>query len=258
MARTIVIANQKGGIGKSTSALNISRALSELEQRVLMIDLDPQGGLSAAIGVDSFNVRRSVYALLMQGTDTSVHRLIRTVGPNLALIPASLELARAEIQLATHQDRTIRLRNALARQRPAFDFIVIDTPPTLGILTANGLTAAQELLIPVQAQYLAMRGVRALLDVMKRVARSANPDIHLLGVFATMYNDTSTHSAEVVEELKSAFGSEFWGINVPLDDVVAEAPVNGQALMDYAPNHPAAAAYRAIATEILKRGETST
>lgn len=257
MARTIVIANQKGGIGKSTSALNISRALSEAGQRVLMIDLDPQGGLSAAIGVDSYSVKRSTYELLMS-QKTSINRLIRSVGPNLALIPASLDLARAEVQLATQKDRTVRLRKALMRQRLTFDMIVIDTPPTLGILTANGLTAAQELLVPVQAQFLAMRGVRALLDTVKRVAENANPDIHLLGVFATMYNDSSTHSREVIAELASALGDKFFSISIPLDDVVAEAPVSGKALMDYAPHHAAAAAYRAIASEIIQRGEPST
>lgn len=257
MARTIVIANQKGGIGKSTSALNISRALSELGKRVLMIDLDPQGGLSAAIGVESHNVRRSVYSLLMH-RNTSIHRLIRSVGPNLALIPASMQLARAEVQLATKQDRTLRLRNALARQHITFDFIVIDTPPTLGILTANGLTAAQELLVPVQAQYLAMRGVRSLLDTVKRLAASTNPDIRLLGAFATMYNEHSAHSTEVIAELAAVFEEDFFAAIIPLDDVVAEAPVSGKSLLDYAPQHPAAEAYRKIAQEIMQRGETST
>lgn len=254
MARTLVIANQKGGIGKSTSVSNLARALTERNHRVLMIDLDPQGGLSAAVGVDSFNVKRSSYSLLMK-ENTALEKVARRVGTNLAIIPASIDLASAEIQLATKRDHTLRLQNALARQPLPFDYVLIDTPPTLGILTANGLVAAQELLIPVQAQYLAMRGVRGLLDTVDRITRNLNRDLSLLGIFVTMFDPESQHAQEVLDELHDVFGDAVFTTVLPYASVVAEAPVAHQSVLDYAPEHPAALAYRQLAQEIIQRGE---
>lgn len=255
MAQKIVIANQKGGIGKSTSAINIGRALSELGHRVLLIDLDPQGGLSANIGVDSFHVGRSIQALLMQNSP-DINSLIRSVGPNLSLIPASHELSVAEVKLATQSDRSTRLRDRLGMQNIDYDYIIIDTPPTLGILTANALIAADDLLIPVQCQYLAMRGVRGVRDTMRRIQNSLNPELQLLGLFGTMFNATSRQSHEVVQELRQAFPHHFFDTIIPLDEHVSEAPVGGLSILDYAPKSPAAAAYRQLAREILDRGAT--
>jgi chromosome partitioning protein len=252
LTRTIVIANQKGGIGKSTSAINIGRALAEKGYRVLLVDLDPQGGLTAAIGVDSYGVRRSTYSLLMYD-NVAIGRLVRTVGQNMGLIPASIDLASAEVQLASRRDQVVRLRNGLSRNRTPFDFVVIDTPPTLGILTANGLVAADELIIPVQCQYLAMRGVRALMDTVDRIRQHLNPSLKLTGVFATMFQDDSLHAREVVDEVRSVFGNVMFNTIVPTSDVVAEAPVSGQSVLDYAPKHPASQAYRALTQEIISR-----
>ncbi len=255
MTRTLVIANQKGGIGKSTSVLNIGRALTEQGYRVLLIDLDPQGGLTAAVGVDSYSVRRSTYSLLIY-ENTSLGRLMRLVSKNLALLPASIDLASAEVQLASKRDQVVRLKRALDQNRVAvaFDYIIIDTPPALGILTANGLVAAGELLIPVQCQYLAMRGVRGLLDTTQRIQRQLNPDLRVTGLFATMYREGSTHAQEVVDELHEVFGSQMFQAIVPLADVVAEAPVAELSVLDYAPQHPASQAYRALTQEIISRG----
>ncbi len=252
MTRTLVVANQKGGIGKSTSAINIGRAMAEKGHRVLLVDLDPQGGLTAAIGVDSYGVRRSTYSLLMYD-NVAIGRLVRTVGQNLVLIPASLDLASAEVQLASRRDQVVRLRDGLARNRTHFDFVIIDTPPTLGILTANGLVAADELIIPVQCQYLAMRGVRALLDTVERIRQNLNPQLKLTGVFATMFQHKSIHAREVVDEVRSVFGNVMFKTIVPASEVVAEAPVNGQSVLDYAPNDPASQAYRDLAQEIISR-----
>lgn len=253
MARIIAIANQKGGIGKSTMAVNLGKALSEKDYRVLLIDLDPQGGLSAAVGIDSYSVRRSSYSLLMD-TSVSMGRVILNIGPKLMLAPANMSLANAEIQLAGKQQQAERLRMGLSRNRTTFDYIIIDTPPTLGILTANAMVAATELLVPVQAQYLAMRGVRALLDSSKRIQQKLNPTLKILGLVGTLYRPDSIHAREVVEELRDVFGELVFQTILAYDEIVAEAPVAGMTLLDYASHHPAAYAYRALAQEVINRG----
>lgn len=254
MTRTLVVANQKGGIGKSTAAANIGRAFSEKGYRVLLIDLDPQGGLSASLGVNSFQVRRSTYSMLMHPT-ASIARILRPVAHYTALAPASIDLSNAEIMLATQADGTTRLRDALARNKIPFDFIIIDTPPTLGILTANGLVAAQELIVPIQCQFLAMRGVRSIMDTLDRIRQTGmNPRLRLLGVFATFYEPQVQQSVEALQEIKTVFGQQMFKTVVEKCDIVAEAPAAGQALMDYAPDHQCTGAYRALAEEILNHG----
>ncbi|MCB9437078.1 MAG: ParA family protein [Anaerolineales bacterium] len=252
MTRTLVIANQKGGIGKSTSAMNIGRALNEFGYRVLLIDLDPQGGLTAACGIDSYTVRRSTYSLLMYD-NAPFGRLLWRVRDGLVLIPASLDLANAEIQLASRPDAALRLYTGLTRNPIDFDYILIDTPPSLGVLTANGMAAADELLIPVQCQYLAMRGVRAIEDTRQRIQQKMKRNLFLGGVFATMYQPDYAHSQEVVDELHDVFGPKMFQTVIPMADVVAEAPAAEQSVLDYAPNHPATHAYRSLTLEIINR-----
>jgi chromosome partitioning protein len=253
MTRTLVVANQKGGIGKSTAVANLGRALTEKGCRVLLIDLDPQGGLSACFGIDSYHVQRSSYSLLMYD-NVAIGRVVQNVGQNLALLPASKDLISAEVQLASRNDQVLRLRQALARNRLTVDFILIDTPPTLSILTANALAAAGEALIPVQCQYLAMRGVRATLDTLQRIQQNLNPDLKLTGIFATMYQPDSLHAQEALEELRAVFGETMFQTVLAMADIIAEAPVAGIPLLDYAPDHPLSYAYRALAQEIMNRG----
>ena len=253
MTNQIVIANQKGGIGKSTSAIAIGSALSKLGHRTLLIDLDPQGGLSANIGVDSFLVGRSINALLLDD-NVPVESLIRSVGPNLSLIPAAYELSSAEVKLATRKDRSIRLKTRLNAGDLPYDYIIYDTPPTLGILTANAMIAANTLLIPVQCQYLAMRGVRGVHEMMLKIQNSINPDLKLLGLFGTMYHAGSTQSQEVVQELRQAFPDHFFDTIIPFDEHTSEAPVSGRSIIDYAPQSDAALAYLQLARELLDRG----
>jgi chromosome partitioning protein len=249
MTRTLVIANQKGGVGKSTSVMNIGVALAERGLRVLLIDLDPQGGLTATFGVDSYDIRRSAFSLIMY-SHVSLARVMRPVRANLALIPASIDLAASEIQLASVADRAHRLRQSLQRSRIPFDFVLIDTPPGLGILTANGLVSADEVLIPVQCQYLAMRGVRALMDTVVRVKNNLNPALRLGGLFGTMYRTESRHAQEVVSELRDVFGPKMFKTLIHYDDVVAEAPIVGLSVIEYIPRHPIAQGYRALAEEV--------
>jgi chromosome partitioning protein len=254
MTRKLVIANQKGGIGKSTATANLGRALSEKGYRVLLVDLDPQGGLSASLGVNSFEVRRSTYSLLMT-PNAALARVLRPVAHYLALAPASLDLSNAEIMLAGQPDGATRLRDALLRSPIPFDFVLIDTPPTLGLLTANGLVAGEELLIPIQSEFLAMRGVRSILDTYDRIRHNGmNPRLKLGGVFATFYRPDSPSSREAVEEMRSVFGPQMFTTVLEYCEVVSQAPAAGQALMDYAPNHPCTQAYRALAEEIINHG----
>jgi len=250
MARTLVVANQKGGVGKSTSVMNLGVALAERGARVLLIDLDPQGGLTAAFGIDSYDIRRSSFSLIMFN-NVSLTRVTRPVRDKLALVPASIDLAASEIQLATVADRAHRLRMSIERSQMRFDYVLIDTPPGLGILTANGLVAADEVLVPVQCQFLAMRGVRALMDTVVRVRNNLNSALQLGGLFATMYRAGSQHSQEVVDELRAVFGPRMFNTLIQYDDVVAEAPIAGLSILEYLPRHPIADGYRALAEEIV-------
>ncbi len=255
MVRKLVVANQKGGVGKSVTVHNLGAALAEQGYRVLLIDLDPQGGLTASLGIDSFSVRRSAYSLLAHD-QTSLARVVVHVGGTMALIPASIDLASTEVILGTGRSVVFRLRQALAHSRIPFDFIVIDTPPGLGVLTANGLVAAQELVIPVQCQYLAMRGVRALLGTVARVQRSLNPELRLLGILGTMYRPDSPLAQEVMQEIRAVFPRETFRTVIYESEALAEAPIAGQSILEYAPDDPAARAYRALAQEIVHERQT--
>lgn len=249
MTRTLVVANQKGGVGKSTSVMNLGVALAEQGHRVLLVDLDPQGGLTAAFGLDSYDVGRSAYSLLLYD-HISLARVLRAVRPQIALVPASIDLAAAELQLVGQADQARRLRRALERSRIPFDTVIIDTPPGLGVLTANGLVAADEVLIPVQCQFLAMRGVRALMETIVRIKSSLNPDLALGGLFGTMYRPASSHAQEVVDELRQVFGRKMLRTLIFYDDVVPEAPVAGLSMLEYLPKHIVAEEYRALAREV--------
>lgn len=255
MTRTIVIANQKGGVGKSTSVMNLGIALAEKGARVLLVDLDPQGGLTAAFGIDSYDIRRSAFSLIMY-EHVSLARVMRPVRSQLALVPSSIDLAASEIRLAGLPDRAHRLRRALERSRIPFDYVLIDTPPGLGVLTANGLVAAGNVVVPVQCQFLAMRGVRALMDTVVRVKKHLNESLKLAGLFGTMYRPDSEHAQEVVAELRDVFGKKMFKTLIHYDDVVAEAPVAGLSLLEYSPQHSISKGYRALAEEVVgERGK---
>lgn len=254
MTRRLVVANQKGGIGKTTTVANLGRAFAELGKKVLLVDLDPQGGLSASYGVNSYETRRSTYQLLMDPS-TPLVKVLHPLKRNLLLAPASMELASAEVMLTNRKDRVTRLRTVLDNAPGLFDLILIDTPPTLGILTANGLVAARELIIPVQSQYLAMRGVRSLIETVERLQKTGlNPNLRLTGVIATMHHPSSSTSTEAIAEMREVFGDRFLNPVIEYDPSVAEAPAAEESLLDYAPHHPIAHAYRKLAEEILNHG----
>jgi chromosome partitioning protein len=244
-----VVANQKGGVGKTTTVANLGAALAELGRKVILVDLDPQGALSAGLGFDPYTLTRTAYTLLVRD-NTSLASVLRPVSDRLALIPSSVDLASVEYQLADRPDRAHRLKQALQRSRVPADFILIDTPPNIGLLTVNGLTAARELLIPVQCQYLAMRGVRSLLESVWLVHERLNPNLNLLGVLATMYKQDSLHAQEVVTELRAVFDNKVFEAVISDDDAVAQAPVARKSVLAYRPESEAAAAFRRLAEEI--------
>nr|MBN1228958.1 ParA family protein [Anaerolineae bacterium] len=255
LTRTIVVANQKGGVGKTTSVANLGAALSLLGHQVLLIDLDPQAALTASFGIDPYSISTGTPQLLMRDR-FPLSRSLVPVGPGrrIGLMPASLSLAAAEVQIAFLPDRTTRLQQALQRNLVPFDYILIDTPPSLGLLTLNGLVAAREVLIPVQCHYLAMRGVRGLIETIWRVKRKLNPDLSLLGLFATMYDPYSRHSVEVIAELRSVFKTKVFNVIIPENVRFAEVPVAGKTLVEYMPEHEGARAYWQLAEVIASHG----
>ena len=250
MSHTIVIANQKGGVGKTTLVANLGAALAELGKQVILIDLDPQGALTAGLGYDPYTLTRTAYTLIVK-ENVSPASVLRPVNPGLVLIPASVDLAAVEYLLAEAPDRAERLKNALDRSRIPADYILIDTPPNMGLLTVNALTAARELIIPVQCQFLAMRGVRSLLETIWRVHERLNPHLNLLGVVPTMYKKDSTHAQAVVAELRAVFENKVFETVIEDEDAVAEAPVAKKSVLAYRPDSAAAAAFRKLAEEIV-------
>ncbi len=250
MTRLIAIANQKGGVGKTTLVANLGAALAERGQKVILVDLDPQGALTAMLGHDPYTLTRTAYTLLTRD-QISPASVLRPVTSGLVLIPASVDLAALEYTITEAPDRAQRLKNALDRSRIPADFILMDTPPNMGLLTVNALTAARELIIPVQCQYLAMRGVRSLLETVWRVHERLNPALNLLGVLPTLYKKDSAHASDVVAELRSVFENRVFQTVIEDSDTLAQAPAAKKTVLAYRPDSAAAAAFRNLAEEVL-------
>jgi chromosome partitioning protein len=251
VTRRIVVANQKGGVGKTTTVANLGAALAAFGKRVLLIDLDPQAALTATYGIDPYHLPRSIYSVLMNETG-SLARILQNAGhTTMAIAPASVDLAAADLQLVNAEGRAYRLKDALDQTHIPFDYVLMDTPPSLGLLTLNGLVAATEVMAPVQCHYLSMRGVRALMETVWRVKRRLNPRLRLLGLLPTMYDPESRHANEVEHELRKVFGKKVFNVVIKNSVAFAEAPVTGQALVDYNPLHEGADAYRRLAEEIM-------
>ena len=249
MRRVIAVANQKGGVGKTTTVINLGAALAGLGYRVALIDLDSQGALSAAFGQNPYQVKNSTTTMLINSS-IDLGGILQVGRENLMVGPASSELLSAEYRLLKQPDRTKRLRKSISKSEKDFDYMIIDTPPNLGLLTVNALVAASHLLIPVKTEYLAMRGVRPLLESVWLIRDKINPELKLLGVLPTMFQLGSSHAATVVKEMKSVFKNKLFGINIPLDEVAAIAPAARQAATDFRPYSPVATAYIQIAKEV--------
>ena len=253
MCKVIAIANQKGGVGKSTTAINLSAALGELGRQVLLVDLDPQGNASSGLGIEKNLVKNCVYDVLIN--DVPVEQaIIPDVCQGLDVLPATINLAGAEVELVTEMARENRLKDALGRLRGRYDFIFVDCPPSLGLLTVNALVAADKLLIPIQCEFYALEGVTKLLDSMKRVKTRLNPALDIYGVLLTMYDGRTTLSKQVAEEVRSYFGRIVFNSMIPRTVKLSEAPSFGLPITQYDPTGKGAQSYVDLAKEVIARG----
>lgn len=251
--KIMAIINQKGGVGKSTTAINLSAALGEMGKQVLLVDLDPQGNSSSGLGVEKGQVQNCIYDVLLN--DVPVEEvIIPDVCEGLDLVPATINLAGAEVELVSEMARENRLKDAIGALRGKYDYIFIDCPPSLGLLTVNALVAADKLLIPIQCEFYALEGVTKLLDSMKRVKTRLNPTLDIYGVLMTMYDGRTTLSRQVVEEVRSYFGRLVFETLIPRTVKLSEAPSFGQPITLYDPSGKGAQSYMSLAKEVIARG----
>lgn len=251
--KVLAIINQKGGVGKSTTAINLSAALGEMGKQVLLIDLDPQGNSSSGLGIEKSQVEHCIYDVLLNQTPVE-EVIIPDICEGLDIIPATINLAGAEVELVSEMARENRLKDAVGPLRGKYDFIFIDCPPSLGLLTVNALVAADKLLIPIQCEFYALEGVTKLLDSMKRVKSLLNPSLDIYGVLLTMYDGRTTLSRQVVDEVRSYFGKTVFDTLVPRTVKLSEAPSYGLPITQYDPTGKGSQSYISLAKEVISRG----
>jgi chromosome partitioning protein len=249
---TFAIVNQKGGVGKTTTAVNLGAALASFGYRILLVDLDPQGNSTSGVGVSKASLRRSVYDVLIPG-DHLEQVIQRTATPGLELAPSDVRLAGAEVELVALIARETKLRNALRAVRQGYDAVLIDCPPSLGLLTINALTAANGCLIPIQCEYYALEGLSALLTTVELVRRHLNPDLSITGVLLTMVDPRTRLSDQVAAEVRTHFADKVFATVIPRSVRLAEAPSHGQPVLAYAPGSRSAEAYISLAREVATR-----
>ena len=251
-ATIVAVANQKGGVGKSTTAINLGAGLAFQGERVLLVDLDPQGNTTSGLGVDRSAIKHSTYDLLVE--DVAAEDVIEPSSVrDLFLVPATIELAGAEIELESMFSREHRLENALKTVIDDYDFILIDSPPSLGLLTINGLTAADEVLIPIQCEYYALEGVGQLMRNIQLVQTSLNPQLDVEGVVLTMYDGRTTLSKQVTKEVRDHFGKRAYKTVIPRTVRLSEAPSHGEPIEAYDRMNRGAIAYRELTSEFRRR-----
>lgn len=252
MAKIIAFANQKGGVGKTTSAVNIAAAVGALGKRVLLIDADPQGNASSGVGINKKSMRLSTYDVLI-GRASAESVIIDTTFKNLWVMPSNIALAGAEFELVTSDNRESRLRDALSSVRDNFDYIFIDCPPSLGILTINALVAADGVIIPMQCEFYAMEGLSQLRVTISQIKKLYNPTIEITGILITMYNGRLNLSLQVMAELKKYYPDKLFSTPVPRMVRLSEAPGFGQPIMYFDKYSKGTAAYESVAAEIIER-----
>ena len=252
-SKVLAIINQKGGVGKSTTAINLSAALGEEGKKCLVVDFDPQGNTTSGYGIDKDELEHDIYDALMDGYPFN-ELILGTSEKKVFVVPATIQLAGAEIELVSKIARESILKNLVEAVRDEFDYVFIDCPPSLGLLTINALSAADGLLIPIQCEYYALEGVTKLLESMKMVKGSLNKELDVYGVVMTMYDKRTTLSNQVVEEVRKYFGSTIFKTLIPRSVKVSEAPSHGLPIAQYAVMNKGAIAYRNLAREVIRRG----
>jgi chromosome partitioning protein len=252
-ARIITLCNQKGGVGKTTTSINLGAALAELGRKVLAIDFDPQGALSAGLGVQTHDVP-TIYDLLIGREKDIRNAIVHTNTPNLDVVPANIDLSAAEVHLVNEVAREQILARVLRSVSADYDVILVDCQPSLGILTVNALTAAHGVLIPLECEYFALRGVALLIETIDKVRDRLNPVIELDGIVATMFDSRTLHSREVLERVVEAFGDRVLETVIGRTVKFPDASVAASPITTFAPEHPAALAYRQLARELIFRG----
>ena len=252
MGRAIAIANQKGGVGKSTTAINLSSCLGAMGQKVLTIDLDPQGNTTSGLGVDKSELENTVYELML-GECTIKESLTKTEIENLYLIPSNVNLAGAEIELLGINDKEYILRNAVDYIKDDYDFIIIDCPPSLNMLTVNAMTTADTILVPIQCEYYALEGLSQLIHTIDLVQQRLNPNLRMEGVVFTMYDARTNLSLQVVENVKNNLNTTIYKTIIPRNIRLAEAPSHGLPINLYDSKSAGAESYRLLAQEVIGR-----
>jgi chromosome partitioning protein len=250
-AKVIAFANQKGGVAKTTTTLNLAAAFAEEGLRVLCVDMDPQGNLTMSQGIDPETLEQSMFDVLVH--DLSIREVIKRREVDVAC--ASIDLAGAEIAMSTKIGRERSLARALRSIEDDYDFVCIDTPPSLGLLTVNALTAAHRVIVPVQCEYLSMRGLLQLQNTLQMIRENLNPDVDIAGILPTMVDTRTLHAKEALEILEENFGDRVFGARIKKTVRFAEAPVRGMSVLRYDPTGTAAAAYRQLAKEVLSNGK---
>ena len=254
MGRTIAIANQKGGVGKSTTAINLSSCLGEMGQKVLTIDMDPQGNTTSGMGVEKNEVENTIYELLL-GESKLEDCIIPLNFDNLSLIPSNVNLAGAEIELIGVEDKEFILKNAIDQVRDQYDFIIIDCPPSLNMLTINAMTTADTVLVPIQCEYYALEGLSQLMHTIELVQERLNPELEMEGVVFTMYDARTNLSLQVVENVKDSLDQNIYKTIIPRNVRLAGAPSYGMPINYYDKRSTGAESYRLLADEVIHRGD---
>ncbi|MCD8198552.1 MAG: AAA family ATPase [Lachnospiraceae bacterium] len=254
MGRVIAIANQKGGVGKTTTAINLSACLSEVGQKVLTVDIDPQGNTTSGLGVDKYAVENNIYGLLLGECEVE-DCIIKTEIENQSLIASDINLAGAEIELIGVEEKEFILQKALAQVKDRYDFVIIDCPPSLNMLTVNALSAADTVLVPIQCEYYALEGLSQLIHTIELVQQRLNPKLEIEGVVFTMYDARTNLSLQVVENVKEYLHQTIYKTIIPRNVRLAEAPSHGLPINLYDSKSAGAESYRLLAQEVLHKGE---